>query len=54
MRMPLTKKGHDFLRELISGKTLGEAIEITRPSQHALFEWFRDWSAAGIFQSFGE
>jgi putative DNA-binding protein len=54
MRMPLTKKSHDFLRELMSGKTLVEAIESVRPSQHALFEWFRDWSAAGIFRSFGE
>jgi len=54
MRLPLTKKAHDFLRELMSGKTLGESIESVRPSQHALFEWFRDWSAAGIFRSFGE
>ena len=54
LRMPLTKKGYDFLRELAGGKTLGEAILACKPSQHALFEWFRDWSAAGIFRSFGE
>ena len=54
MRMPLAKKGYELLRELAAGKTLGEAILACKPSQHALFEWFRDWSAAGIFRSFGE
>src|SRR6266550_6557070 len=40
MRMPLTKKGYEFLRELAGGRTLGEAILACKPSQHALFEWF--------------
>lgn len=53
-RDEITKKAHDFLRELFAGKTIGEAILSVRPSQHALFEWFRDWSAAGLFRSFGE
>jgi len=53
-RTRLTKKAHDFLRELGAGRTLGDAIVSVKPSQHELFEWFRDWSAAGLFQSFGE
>ncbi len=53
-RTPITRKAHDFLRELASEKTIGDAIVHVRPSQHELFEWFRDWSAAGLFRSFGE
>jgi len=53
-RDEISKKAHDFLRELFAGKTIGEAIVAVKPSQHALFEWFRDWSANGLFRSFGE
>jgi hypothetical protein len=53
-RTEISKKAHDFLREIMAGKTIGEAILSVRPTQHALFEWFRDWSAAGLFQSFHE
>jgi len=53
-RTPVTHKAHDFLRELATGKTIGDAIVNVQPSQHELFEWFRDWSAAGLFRSFGE
>ena len=53
-RTPVTRKAHDFLRELAAGKTIGDAITNVQPSQHELFEWFRDWSAAGLFRSFGE
>ena len=53
-RVPLVKSAYDFLQQIVSGKTIGQAIEICRPKQQQLFEWFRDWSAAGIFRSFGE
>ena len=53
-RTPVSRKAHDFLRELATGKTIGDAIVSVSPSQHELFEWFRDWSAAGLFRSFGE
>lgn len=53
-RTPIARKAHDFLRELASEKTIGDAIVHVKPSQHELFEWFRDWSAAGLFRSFGE
>ena len=54
VRTPVTRKAHDFLRELAAGNTIGEAVINVKPSQHELFEWFRDWSAAGLFRSFGE
>jgi hypothetical protein len=47
-----------LLSALASGQTLGEAISSVltrkwRPAmkQQRLFEWFRDWMAAGLFQA---
>jgi len=56
-RMDLTQPAFELLSALADGKTLGEAIESAfvrkrRPAvkEEQLFDWFRDWMAAGLFQ----
>jgi hypothetical protein len=54
-RMPLSQESFTFLEALISGETIGNAImKFARrfrrmPEQQELFDWFRDWSEAGLF-----
>lgn len=54
-RMPLSQEAFTFLGFLISGETIGSAImKFARrfrrmPEQQDLFNWFRDWSEAGLF-----
>jgi hypothetical protein len=54
-RMPLTREPHTFLESLVARQTIGSAIETFHrrfrrfPEQSDLFNWFRDWSAAGLF-----
>ncbi len=57
-RMDLTQPAFELLLALADGKALGEAIESAlvrkrRPAvkEEQLFEWFRDWMAAGLFQA---
>ncbi|HXG59532.1 MAG TPA: DNA-binding domain-containing protein [Thermoanaerobaculia bacterium] len=55
-RMPLTLAAFVFLEAVCRGTTMAEAIEsfMTRlgraPSREEVFGWFRDWTAAGLFQ----
>jgi len=54
-RMPLSQEAFSFLGFLISGESIGSAImKFARrfrrmPEQQDLFNWFRDWSEAGLF-----
>ncbi len=54
-RMPLSHPAFTFLEALISGETIGGAIMTfarrfrRMPEQQELFDWFRDWSEAGLF-----
>jgi len=54
-RMPLSQEAFTFLGFLVSGETIGSAImKFARrfrrmPKQQDLFNWFRDWSEAGLF-----
>ena len=54
-RMPLSQEAFTFLGFLVSGETIGGAImKFARrfrrmPEQQDLFNWFRDWSEAGLF-----
>ncbi len=57
-RMDLAQPAYELLSALASGRTLGEAILSVmlrkwRPAvrESDLFDWFRDWMAAGLFQS---
>ncbi len=45
----LTHPGYTLLQRLIEGRTLGEAIGRRSPAM--LTEWFREWTAAGIFSA---
>jgi len=55
-RVDLTRPAYDLLADLVSGKTLGEAVgsALRRsgkrgPSEDELFRWFRDWVSLGMF-----
>ena len=47
-RMPVTQRAFSFLSALAGGVTLGEACAQVEPTEEELFDWFRDWSAAGL------
>ena len=55
-RQDLTRPAYLVLSELAAGRTVGEAVAAAlrlrgrhRPTEQALFRFFRDWTAAGIF-----
>src|SRR5437899_605765 len=54
-RMPLTREAFTFLGSLMAKETIGTAIATFQsrfrrlPEQDELFNWFRDWSAEGLF-----
>lgn len=56
-RRDLTRPQHALLSALVGGATLGDAVSSTlgaarRPIQpDEFFAWFREWVAAGMFQS---
>lgn len=57
-RLELPRAAHDLLADLVSGLSLGPAIQAAlargarrRPQEQQLFRWFRDWVAGGIFAS---
>jgi hypothetical protein len=50
-RSNLKRPTFEMLSALASGMSVGAAIEQYRPSQKRLFEWFRDWTSEGFFQS---
>jgi len=54
-RLSLPRPAFDLLNRLINGATVGEALQSLHGgravSQKKLFGWFRDWMAAGLFQS---
>lgn len=50
-RRNLTRPAYELLSALISGIPVGAAIEGRAVTQKKLFGWFRDWMAAGLFQS---
>jgi len=57
-RLPLSKAAHDLLHDLARGIPLGRAVSRAaasagsgHPPQEALFGWFRDWVANGLFQA---
>ncbi|HEY7510594.1 MAG TPA: DNA-binding domain-containing protein [Vicinamibacteria bacterium] len=56
-RQDLSRAGYHVLRELASGRTVGEAVASAlrirardRPTERGLFRLFRGWMAAGLFQ----
>jgi hypothetical protein len=56
-RLDLSRDQHALLAALAAGETIGAAVEATlaqarrRLDPEAFFSWFREWVAAGIFQS---
>lgn len=50
-RNSLTRPAFELLNALISGVPVGVAIGGRAVSQRKLFGWFREWMAAGLFQS---
>jgi hypothetical protein len=56
-RLELSRDEHALLSALAAGQTIESAVETTlaqarrQPAPEAFFSWFRDWVAAGIFQS---
>jgi hypothetical protein len=57
-RQDLTRAAHDLLADLVSGKTLGEALSAAlgrggrrAPSETELFRWFREWVSGGVFRA---
>jgi hypothetical protein len=55
MVLELTKPAYVMLSALAAGKTLGDAIlagRMNTPARHVLLtEWFREWTAEGLFQA---
>jgi len=49
-RRRIDERAYTFLRALSEGKTLGDAIALVTPTQEELFDWFREWNAAGFFR----
>lgn len=57
-REPMSRDAYILLREILSGKTLAEAIESSvergiggKRLEQKLFDWFKDWVSSGIFSS---
>jgi hypothetical protein len=55
-RLPLRRPAYELLAALFSGAPLGQAIATAcaaprAPSESALFRWFRDWVASGVFHT---
>jgi hypothetical protein len=56
-RLDLAREPYGLLAALAGGDTVGHAVERTlrssrrAPAPDQFFRWFRDWAAAGMFQS---
>ena len=57
-RQELTRPAHHLLSLLVAGRTVGDAVATVlrprgrnRPTEDDLFRFFREWTAAGLFQS---
>lgn len=57
-RQELSPSAHHLLSSLAAGRTVGEAVASAlrrrgrgRPTEHDLFRFFREWTAAGMFQA---
>ena len=57
-RQDLSRAAYLVLSELAAGRTVGEAVSAAlrlrgrhRPTEQALFRFFRDWTAAGMFRA---
>jgi hypothetical protein len=55
-RLDLSRPAHDLLADIVSGKTLSDAVGAALlrrskrgPTEDELFRWFRDWVALGMF-----
>ena len=55
-RQELSEPAWNFLQHLISGKCLGEALDLvienSGESEEQLFQWFQEWVGDGFFSSF--
>ena len=57
-RKDLSRPAHRLLSELVAGRTVGQAVGSAlrlrgraKPTEHDLFRFFREWTAAGMFQA---
>ncbi len=50
-RLDLQPPAYELLTALASGSPVGEAVEKSHVREKDLFEWFREWTAEGLFQS---
>lgn len=50
-RLDLKPAAYELLGALAVGTPLGEAVEKSKVREKDLFEWFREWTAEGLFQS---
>ncbi len=57
-REPMSRDAYTLLKEILSGKTLEEAVESSieqgigsKRLEQKLFDWFKDWVSSGIFST---
>ena len=50
-RLDVNRTAHRLFTELVSGKTLGDAVSSVRVSPAMLQEWFKIWVANRVFRA---
>ena len=50
-RLDLARPAFELLTALAGGTPIGAAVETLKVPRRKLFEWFREWTAEGLFQA---